>query len=256
MAFVDRKTKINLPQFLASMVDFVIPPACPVCRNLVGGTDGVCAACWRDLEFITPLICHRTGVPLAEDPGPEGAGLAAMINPPPYHRARAPLKYTGIGVQLIRRMKYSDQSELVAMLAPLILRAATLLFSTADLLVPVPMHRWRLARRRFNQSAELARALSRLTGVPMQVDMLERHRATAQQVGLTRAVRRTNLRGAFRVRDATKAQLAGRHVLLVDDVLTTGATAEACTRTLLRAGAGTVDIVTLAWVVMPETLAV
>jgi ComF family protein len=138
----------------------------------------------------------------------------------------------------------------------LILRAATLLFSTADLLVPVPMHRWRLARRRFNQSAELARALSRLTGVPMQVDMLERHRATAQQVGLTRVARRTNLRGAFRVRDATKAQLAGRHVLLVDDVLTTGATAEACTRTLLRAGAGAVDIVTLARVVMPETLAV
>jgi predicted amidophosphoribosyltransferase len=103
---------------------------------------------------------------------------------------------------------------------------------------------------------ELARALSRLTGVPMQVDMLERHRATAQQVGLTRAPRRTNLRGAFRVRDATKAQLAGRHVLLVDDVLTTGATAEACTRTLLRAGAGAVDIVTLARVVMPETLAV
>lgn len=238
------------------MVDFVIPPACPVCRNLVGGTDGVCAACWRDLEFITPPICHRTGVPLAEDPGPEGAGLAAMINPPAYDRARAPLKYTGIGAQLIRRMKYSDQSELAAMLAPLILRAATPLFSTADLLVPVPMHRWRLARRRFNQSAELARALSRLTGVPMQVDMLERHRATAQQVGLTRAVRRTNLRGAFRVRDATKAQLAGRHVLLVDDVLTTGATAEACTRTLLRAGAGAVDIVTLARVVMPETLAV
>ena len=179
-----------------------------------------------------------------------------MINPPPYHRARAPLKYTGIGAQLIRRMKYSDQSELAAMLAPLILRAATPLFSTADLLVPVPMHRWRLARRRFNQSAELARALSRLTGVPMQVDMLERHRATAQQVGLTRAARRTNLRGAFRVRDAAKAQLAGRHVLLVDDVLTTGATAEACTRTLLRAGAGAVDIVTLARVVMPETLAV
>ena len=167
MAFVDRKTKINLPQFLASMVDFVIPPACPVGRKLVGGNDGVCAACWRDLEFITPPLCHRTGVLLAEDPGPEGAGLAAIINPPPYHRARAPLKYTGIGAQLIRRKTYGDQSELAALLAPLILRSATPLFASADLLVPVPMHRWRLARRRFNQSAELARALWRLTGVPM-----------------------------------------------------------------------------------------
>ena len=118
------------------------------------------------------------------------------------------------------------------------------------------MHRWRLARRRFNQSAELARALSRLTGVLMRVQVLERHRATAQQVGLTRAVRRSNLRGAFRVREAEKAGLAGRQVLLVDDVLTTGATVEACTRTLLRAGAEAVDVVTLARVVMPETLAV
>ena len=256
MAFVDRKTKINLPQFLASMVDFVIPPACPVCRKLVGGNDGVCAACWRELEFITPPICYRTGVPLAEDPGPEGAGLSAIINPPPYHRARAPLIYTGIGAQFIRRMKYGDQSELATLLAPLILRSAMPLFASADLLVPVPMHRWRLARRRFNQSAELARALSRLTGVPMLVQVLERHRATAQQVGLTRAARRTNLRGAFRVREAEKARLAGRHILLVDDVLTTGATVEACTRTLLRAGAEAVDVVTLARVVMPETLAV
>ena len=90
------------------MVDFVIPPACPVCRNLVGGNDGVCATKWRELEFIAPPICYRTGVPLAEDPGPEGAGLSAIINPPPYHRARAPLIYTGIGAQFIRRMKYGD----------------------------------------------------------------------------------------------------------------------------------------------------
>ena len=94
-----------------------------------------------------------------------------MINPLPYHRAHAPLKYTGIGAQLIQRMKYSDQSELAAKLAPLILRAATLSFSTADLLVPVPMHRWRLARCCFNQSTELAHALLWLTGVPMQVYM-------------------------------------------------------------------------------------
>lgn len=256
MAFVDEKTKINLPQFLASLVDFIIPPACPVCRELVSGHAGVCASCWRDLDFITPPICYRTGVPLAEDPGPEGAGLAAMIRPPPYHRARAALAYSGVGAQLIRRMKYSDQSELAAMLAPLVMRAATPLFAAADLIVPVPMHRWRLARRRFNQSAELARALSRLSGVPMQVHILERHRATAQQVGLTRAARRSNLRGAFRVRADAKTQIAGRHVLLVDDVLTTGATVEACTRTLLRAGAGEVDVVTLARVVMPETLPV
>ena len=202
MALVDRKTKINLPQFLASMVDFVIPPACPVCRKLVGGNDGVCAACWRHFEFITPPICHRTGVPPAVDSRPEGAGLAATINPPPYYRARAPLEYTGIGAQLVRRMKYGDQSELAALLAPLILRSAAPLFASVDLLVPVPMHRWRLARQRFHQSAELARALSRLTGVPMRVQVLERHRATAQQVGLTRAARRANLRGAFRVREA------------------------------------------------------
>ena len=85
------------------MADFVITLAFPVCRNMVGGTDGVCAACCRDLEFVTPPICHRTGISLAEAPGPEGVGLAAMINPPPYHRARLPPKYTDIGAQLIRR---------------------------------------------------------------------------------------------------------------------------------------------------------
>ena len=142
------------------------------------------------------------------------------------------------------------------MLAPLILRSAMPLFASADLLVSVPMHRWRLERRRFNQWAELARLLSRLTGLPMLVQALERHGATAQQVGLTRAARRTNLRGAFRVGESEKARLAGRHILLVDDVLTTGATVEACIRTLLRAGVEAVDVVTLARVVMPETLAV
>ena len=142
------------------------------------------------------------------------------------------------------------------MLAPLILRSAMPLFASADLLVSVPMHRWRLERRRFNQWEELARPLSRLTGLPMLVQALERHGATAQQVGLTRAARRTNLRSAFRVGEAEKARLAGRHILLVDDVLTTGATVEACIRTLLRAGVEAVDVVTLARVVMPETLAV
>ncbi len=122
--------------------------------------------------------------------------------------------------------------------------------------MPVPMHRWRLARRRLNQSAELAHALSRLTGLPMQVDMRERHRARVQQLGLARDARRANFCGAFRMRDAEKGQLADRHVLLVVDVLTTGATAEACMRTLLRSGAGAIDTVISARVVMPETLAV
>ena len=238
------------------MVDFVLPPACPVCRNLVGGNDGICAACWRKLEFITPPICYRTGVPLAEDPGPEGACLAAIIDPPPHHRARAPLTYTGIGAQFIRRMKYRDQSEWATLLAPLILRLVMPSFASADILMRLPMNRWRSARRRFNQPAELARLLSRLTGLPMLLQVLERHHATAQQVGLTRAAQRTNLRGAFRVREAEKVRLAGRHILLVDYVLTTGATVEACTRTLLRAGVEAVDVVTLARVVMPETLAV
>ena len=256
MAFVDQKTKTILSDFLTSIIDFIIPPACPICRELVSGDDGVCPTCWRDLAFITPPICHRTGVPLAEDLGPEGAGLMAMLRPPPYARARAPLHYAGVAAQLVRRMKYSDQSELAAIFAPLMLRAAAPLFASADMLVPVPMHRWRLARRRFNQSAELARALSRLSGVPLQTQILERHRATAQQVGLTRAARRTNLRGAFRVGPAGQSLLGDRRVLLVDDVLTTGATAETCTRTLLRAGAAQVDVVTLARVVMPETLAI
>ena len=153
-------------------------------------------------------------------------------------------------------MKYVDQSELAKFLAPLILRSAMPLFASVDLLVSVPLHRWRLTRRWSELSAELARALSRLTGVPMLVQVLERHRATAQQVGPTRAARRTNVRGAFCVHEAEKARLAGRHMLLVDDVLTTGATVEACTRTLLRAGAEAVDVVTLVRVVMPETFAV
>ena len=120
---------------------------------------------------------------------------------------RQALAIKNLGDIVFHRVQYGtcgqkNKNKPAALLAPLILRSAAPLFASADLLVPVPTHRWRLARRRFHQSAELARALSRLTGVPMRVQVLERHRATAQQVGLTRAARRANLRGAFRVREA------------------------------------------------------
>lgn len=233
---------------LRRSLDVALPPLCPACRDLV--TDnGVCPACWSRLAFIAPPYCPRLGIPFAYDPGPGILSMQAIADPPAYQRARAAVRYDDVARALVHAFKYGDRLDLAPLLGRWMARAGHELIAEADALVPVPLHWRRLWARRFNQSAALAAAIAREGGIAVAHAPLRRVKATAQQVGLSRAERATNVQGAFRVASAAKAEVAGRRLIVVDDVLTSGATADACARALLRAGAAQVDVLVFARVV-------
>ncbi|WP_370676691.1 ComF family protein [Pleomorphomonas sp. PLEO] len=234
------------------MTDLVLPPACPVCRARLGSTGGLCTACWQSLRFLERPWCERLGTPLPIDLGPGILSAAAVADPPAFARARSAVSYEGPVPDLVHALKYADRTDLAPMLGAWMARAAHELVPDADMLIPVPLHWGRLASRRFNQAALLAHQVGRLTGLPVAARLLLRTRRTPQQVGLGRDERARNMRGAFIVPESKKADLAGRRPILIDDVLTTGATLEAATRALLAAGAPAVDVLTLARVVAPS----
>jgi ComF family protein len=234
---------------LASLLDLVLPPRCPGCRTLVDGDGRYCLACWQQLQFITAPMCARCGTPFAHDLGPAAECGACLAEPPKFTTARSALVYGGPARATLLAFKHGDREHLAKIMAPHMARAAgTLLAPQADsVIVPVPLHRWRLWRRGFNQAALLARALAKNSGAALAIDALERAKATPMSMGLGRKARAANVRGAFRVR--RRDQVRGKRVILVDDVLTTGATAEACARVLRRAGAREVHVLTFARVV-------
>ena len=227
-------------------LDLLLPPSCPACGALVARHGGLCASCWGTMRWVSPPFCAVLGSPLPIDLGEAAISPAAMAAPPPFARARAAVLYDDAARSLVHRLKYRDETALAPWLAKWMVRAGGDVVADADLVVPVPLHRRRLIGRRFNQSSELARAICRETGLPHRPDALSRVRDTRRQVGLGNAERRRNVQGAFAVPDRARADVAGRRVLLVDDVLTTGATVSAATRALRRAGAGDVDVLTFA----------
>ena len=229
-------------------LNVAMPPLCPACRTLVDST-GLCAECWGKLAFIAPPYCPRLGIPFVYDPGPGILSMQAIANPPAYSRARAAVRYDDVGRQLVLAFKYGDRLDLAPMLGGWMARAGRELLDDASALVPVPLHWRRLWTRRFNQSAALAEAVSKVSGVPVAYTVLKRVKATVQQVGLSHAERSTNVQGAFRVPAEAKGEVSGRRFILVDDVLTSGATVDACARALLRAGARQVDVLVFARVV-------
>jgi len=229
-------------------LDTALPPLCPACRDLVTDS-GLCPSCWGKLAFISAPYCPRLGIPFAYDPGPGILSMQAIADPPAYSRARAAVRYDDVAAKLVHAFKYGDRLDLSPLLARWMTRAGRELFEGADTLVPVPLHWRRLWARRFNQSAALAEAIARASGIVVAHAPLRRVKATEQQVGLSRAERATNVQGAFRVAPADKAAVAGRRLILVDDVLTSGATADACARALLRAGSAQVDVLVFARVV-------
>lgn len=241
----------RLVRRLRPVVDLVLPPRCLRCGDLVAEPGALCAACFQQVTFLTPPLCHRCGLPFGGDWGApvaeEAAGLlcaACARRSPPYDRARAALAYDDGARPLVLAFKHADRTDAATALAGWMARAAGPSLEQADLIVPVPLHRWRLWQRRYNQAALLAGALARRAGRPWASMALVRARATISQGGLGHDGRAANVRGAFRV--ARPAQVDGRRILLVDDVMTTGATVAECARTLRRAGAVSVDVVTLA----------
>ena len=242
---LDRVLRIALRR----LGDFLLPPLCLACRTRLADHDTLCADCWGDICFIRPPVCDRLGIPLPYELGPEAVSTAALLRPPVYDRARAVATYDGAMRALIHRLKYADSHEGVRLFGRWLAHAGSELIEGAALILPVPLSRGRLFRRRFNQAALLAGALARETGIPHEPLILERIRATRSQVGLSAEERRLNVAGAFRVHERGKRLIAGRRVLLVDDVITTGATVEACAQALKGAGASGVDVLALARVV-------
>ena len=202
------------------------------------------------MRFIERPFCERLGTPFAADLGDGLLSPEAIADPPVYARARAVARYDdGPARRLVQRLKYGDRLELATTMGRWMARAGDELLVDADVLVPVPLHPLRLAWRRFNQSALLADAVSRLCGVPVDVDALARVKSTPAQVGMTKSQRALNVQGAFRVAPGQAITIDKRAVALVDDVLTSGATVNAAARALLRGGARRVDVLVFARVV-------
>ncbi|MFE1599155.1 ComF family protein [Methylobacterium sp. ID0610] len=240
----------RLAPALDALVGLIYPPSCIACGAATGTPHALCPACWRGMRFIERPYCERLGTPFAVDLGVPGLlSPGAMAHPPVFARARAAARYDDTARRLVHRLKYEDRLDLAAAMGGMMARAGRELLAEADVAVPVPLWRWRLWWRRFNQAALLARHAVRGSGVPLNPRLLARVKRTRPQVGLSRGARAENLQGAFRVPDGGKPLLLGRRVLLVDDVMTTGATANAAARALLRGGAAAVDVLTFACVV-------
>lgn len=236
----------------AGLFDAVLPPRCLQCGELVGDHGGLCAACWSRLRFLGPPCCAACGLPFEFDLGADALCGGCSARRPRFDRARAALAYDDASRDLVLRFKHADRLDGAATFAGWMVRAGGPLVAEADLIAPVPLHWLRLVRRRYNQAAVLANAIGRESGVRVAPDLLVRRRATPSQGHLGREGRRRNVAGAFRLNPRWAQALTGRRVLLIDDVLTTGATAESCARVLLAAGAKAVDLLVLARVVRAQ----
>ena len=235
---------------LRYVADLFLPPICIRCHAPISAHGVLCAACWQGINFIMPPLCDRLGLPLPYASG-EDMQLSSMAlrHPPAYGRARAAARFDGVMRDLVHGLKYADRHEAVTLFGRMLVSAGNELLLDADMLMPVPLHRARLWKRRFNQSAILAGQLSIAAGLPLELRALRRVRRTTSQVGLSRGERRRNVAEAFAVAPGAAARIARKRILLVDDVITTGSTLEACAQVLKAAGAAEVDCLALAIVV-------
>ena len=232
---------VAIPFFLRPLIDFMLPPRCPGCSAIVGDDHRFCAGCWSQLEFLVGSSCARCSMPMPF----EGLTCArCMAQPPDYDAVIAAVAYGDVAKRMALRLKYARRPGLARTMAAVLGDR----LPTEGVFVPVPLHRWRLWQRGFNQSVALAHALQRLRGHDVTVTALRRKLATPSLRGLNPTQRRLAVRGAF----AVVGRLDGQHVLLVDDVLTTGATANACARALKHAGAKRVTLVCWARVVRAD----
>jgi ComF family protein len=233
-------------QCITMGLDILFPPRCFSCGEMVGEHGNICGECWSGVDFISAPLCRCCGMPFELDTAEGEECMPCLQSPPPYAAARAVFRYEGDSRRLITGYKYYDRTLASPMFARWMARAGAELLAQAEVIVPVPLHRRRLVQRRYNQSALLALALGKATQKPVLVDALKRTRHTPQQAGLTREQRQENVKDAFAVNTRHKDMLSDKAVLLVDDVLTTGATLNACTQALLERGAKAVYVLTVA----------
>lgn len=235
-------------------LDLLFPPRCIACREPTDVAHGLCPACWRETPFVAGPVCERCGVPVPEGPGParELRCTGCLARPRAWDRGRAALLYDGTARSLVLALKHADRLDLARPLSAWMARAGAELLAEGPVLVPVPLHWRRFLSRRANQSAELARAIARGAGLSMAPGLLRRTRATGSQEGRNRAAREEGVRGAFAVPARARGAVAGGRFLLVDDVMTSGATLSEAAATLKAAGAAAVDVLVAARVAREE----
>lgn len=243
--------------FWRGTLDAALPPLCIACEGATSSPHGFCGACWRGLSFITPPSCSCCGLPFAYEALAQGEGQAVLCGAciedrPVFQVAKAPLTYNDAIRPLILSFKHQDRTDLAPAFARLMKTAGEDLLGDVDVLVPVPLHPFRLLARRYNQSALLARNLAKASAKKVLLHVLRRRRHTPSQGRLSRAQRKANVKGAFMVPARLHKVIRRQKVLLVDDVMTTGATLNACAETLLAAGAASVKALVLARVVKAE----
>ena len=246
-------TLAPLPRRLGrAALDLVFPPLCMMCRAQVAEPGSLCPDCWRNISFLDGPMCTSCGLPFEFEAGYGARCASCLAHPPAFDSARSVMRYDEFSRGPILALKRADRHDVVPAFARWLERAGREIIAECDVIMPVPLHRRRLWSRRFNQSALLARALAKRSGKPHEPLALIRTRSTPSQGDMPDAkARRRNVRGAFRVDRGRKVAVEDRSILLVDDVLTTGATVDACARALKRAGAKKVTVLTLARVVRP-----
>lgn len=232
--------KLSAP--IRTVVDFALPPRCPACGQIVGDDGAFCEPCWSRLDFLSGPGCVACGIPFEIDRGADALCGECLAQPPAHDGVRAAVAYGETARSLVLKLKHGRRIGMARVIGGHLARLAA---DPEALLVPVPLHRWRIWRRGFNQSALIASEVARRTGQAVRNDLIERRKATPMLGGLGRDARTRALRGAFAVPSDKRSALKGRTVLLVDDVYTSGSTANACARVLKRAGAS--RVVVLCW---------
>lgn len=231
---------------LAKALDIAFPPRCPSCHTGVAAEGNFCAPCFDKLHLIAPPLCKSCGVPFAVAAGEEATCPECIVNPPTFKAARAVMVYDEISAPLISALKFQDQWAGLARYARMMNAVGADILPGVEIILPVPLHWARLLRRKYNQAALLAFAIGELTDKPVRTDLLKRVVATRPQMKLDRATRLKNVRRAFALSEQAGSLIAGKTLLLVDDVMTTGATVDACAAVLKEGGAKEVRVLALA----------
>ncbi len=241
--------RMQAQRYLSFALDMILPPRCVVSGNIVETQGMISPKAWAELDFIATPLCECCGFPFDFEVDGEALCTACLAYPPRFESARAALKYNDASRHIILGFKHADKTHLVKTFVPWLMRVGEEMVAEGDVIVPVPLHRWRLIGRRYNQAALIGQALAQETGVAHIPDAMTRVRATASQGHLSAKERHKNVKSAFAVHERHVVAIKGKTVILVDDVYTTGATAKECTKVLLKAGAAKVHVLALARVV-------
>lgn len=254
MGSLERKSYRRILSILIeSSLDQILPPHCLVCRSRLQDSGKLCGSCWREIRFITKPVCYCLGTPLPYAIDPATLSAAALARKTSYTRARVVGVYDQVLRKLVHDYKFRDKVELTNFFVPLLMQAGVELLREAEQISAVPLNRWRLWSRRYNQSALLAKSLSKQCQINYDAFLLKRVKRTRSQIGLTYRQRLKNVSGAFLVPENKSDLVQDKRILLIDDVVTTGSTVEACANALLKSGAKSVDVLAIARVLYPQS---